>query len=37
MSKYISVTAIVSGLIAAALFMFAYNKIAVVRKVTGGQ
>lgn len=37
MSKYISVTAIVSGLIAAALFMLAYNKIANVRKLTGGQ
>lgn len=37
MSKYISVTAIVSGLIAAALFMVAYNKSGAVRKLTGGQ
>lgn len=37
MSKYISVSAIVSGLIAAALFMLAYNKIGAVKRLTGGQ
>ncbi len=36
MSKYLNPTAIITGLIAAALFMLAYNKLPVVRKTLGG-
>ena len=37
MSKYLNTTALVTGLIAAAIFMFAYNKVAPVRRILGGQ
>lgn len=37
MSKYLNTTALVTGLIAAAIFMFAYNKVQPVRRILGGQ
>ena len=36
MSKYLNTTALVTGIIAAAIFMFAYNKVGSIRKVLGG-
>lgn len=37
MSKYLNVTTLITGVIAAAIFMFAYNKSGAVRKALGGQ
>ena len=37
MSKYLNVTTLITALIASAIFMFAYNKVAPVRRILGGQ
>lgn len=36
MSKYLNPTTIITGIIAAAIFMLAYNKVPMVRKYLGG-
>lgn len=37
MSKYLNPTAIITGIIAAAILLFAYNRLPIVKKVLGGQ